>query len=166
MQKATIENFTILILMHILTKMAPIGGLDKIFDRNIKRWEQSFIFIDAFDQRALTSSQYFHIVAKFIKWKVEDHTQVIEPNAQQISSLFFFPNSSSIPSAEDKDRKHEYENLVELYRPQDFAKIHRNRRKQNIWSPSSNISISIPTSPPSSDQESAIMNPVKSDLEC
>lgn len=45
-------------VVHILKELATKGGLDEIFDCNIGCRVQSSTFMDAFDRRALTSSQF------------------------------------------------------------------------------------------------------------
>lgn len=69
--------------MHIHTEMVVIGGLQKMFDLNGKRWTNSSTFIDDFVQRALSSSQLLRPAATFFKQSVNGTTQAIEPDIQQ-----------------------------------------------------------------------------------
>lgn len=47
-------------VMPFLTEMTAAGGLDKMFDQNVKLWAQSSKSMDTFILRALTSSQIVH----------------------------------------------------------------------------------------------------------
>lgn len=64
-------------VMHIFTDLAATCELNERCASHMKRWEQSFSFMDAFVCHALACSQYFRPVAKIIKWNVKESRQAI-----------------------------------------------------------------------------------------
>lgn len=108
-QKSGIENRSYVFVETVLPEMADNGSLDDWLECNVDRWTKSTTFMDAFANRALSSSRCASSVAKFMHRSVEQQTDEIEQERKQLGSPSSLPGTPSAPSKspdDDKRRKH------------------------------------------------------------
>lgn len=83
-----LENAPLRLVEKVFTDGALTEVLNDIPDLNIKKWAQSFSFMDALTRRALKSTHFVCPVAKFIHEKVEEQSGRIE-EAEKVTDVPF-----------------------------------------------------------------------------